>query len=56
VGAVEELYTIAGEGHEWPGGPLLRAADTSALGPQSQAIDANSTMWQFFEAHPLPMG
>ena len=53
-GAVAELYTISGEGHEWPGGPSLRAADTSVLGPQSQAIDADSTMWRFFEAHPLP--
>ena len=24
------------------------------LGPQSDAIDANATMWAFFQAHPLP--
>jgi len=49
-----ELYSITGEGHEWPDGPALRRAVTRRLGPQSRAIDANATMWQFFEAHPLP--
>ena len=49
-----ELYTLAGEGHEWPGGPHLRRAITDVLGPQSSAVDANSVMWAFFEAHPLP--
>jgi polyhydroxybutyrate depolymerase len=49
-----ELYTIAGEGHEWPGGPTLRKRITRELGPQSNAISANETMWAFFVAHPLP--
>ncbi len=49
-----ELYTIAGEGHEWPGGPSLPPALTHLLGPQTTAINANSVMWAFFEAHPLP--
>lgn len=53
-GGSVELYTITGEGHEWPGGPTLPRALTRVLGPQSTAIDANATMWQFFEAHPLP--
>jgi polyhydroxybutyrate depolymerase len=52
-GAAVELYSIAGEGHEWPGGPPLPQELTSALGPQSTALDANATMWAFFEAHPL---
>ena len=52
--AVVELYTLAGEGHEWPGGPPLPAKDTELLGPQSNAINADATMWQFFAAHPLP--
>jgi hypothetical protein len=26
----------------------------AALGPQSQAINFNATMWSFFRAHPLP--
>ena len=52
-GASVELYEVIGEGHEWPGGPVLPAALTSVLGPQSQAISANNLMWAFFEAHPL---
>jgi polyhydroxybutyrate depolymerase len=52
-GAGVELYTIAGEGHEWPDGPHLVRAITRLLGPQSTAIDANSVMWAFFEAHPM---
>jgi polyhydroxybutyrate depolymerase len=53
-GVAVELYTIAGEGHEWPGGPPLPRALTSLLGPQTDAIDANSVMWAFFQAHALP--
>ncbi len=53
-GASVELYTISGEGHEWPGGPPLPAALTSLLGAQSNAIDADNVMWAFFAAHPLP--
>jgi polyhydroxybutyrate depolymerase len=53
-GAVVDLYTIVGEGHEWPGGPTLPARDTGVLGAQSNAINADATMWAFFDAHPLP--
>jgi polyhydroxybutyrate depolymerase len=53
-GAVVDLYTIVGEGHEWPGGPTLPARDTGVLGPQTNAINADATMWAFFQAHPLP--
>ncbi len=52
-GASVELYTIAGEGHEWPGGPTLPTALTRSLGPQNSAIDASATMWTFFRTHPL---
>jgi polyhydroxybutyrate depolymerase len=48
-----ELYSITGEGHEWPGGPHLGRRLTEVLGPQSNAVDANNTMWSFFEAHPM---
>jgi polyhydroxybutyrate depolymerase len=54
AGSEVELYSIVGEGHEWPGGPHLPKSITDALGPQSTAISANNTMWSFFEAHPLP--
>jgi poly(3-hydroxybutyrate) depolymerase len=51
---VVELYTISGEGHEWPGGPTLPASLTRLLGAQSDAISADNVMWAFFAAHPLP--
>ncbi len=54
--AVVDLYSITGEGHEWPGGPHLPRAITRVLGPQSSAISANQVMWSFFMAHPLPRG
>jgi polyhydroxybutyrate depolymerase len=53
-GADVTLYTIVGEGHEWPGGPTLPAKYTDVLGPQSNAVSADTLMWQFFSAHPLP--
>lgn len=53
-GAEVELYEIMGEGHEWPGGPTLPTSITSLLGPQSSLVTANTLMWAFFEAHPLP--
>jgi polyhydroxybutyrate depolymerase len=51
-GASVELYSITGEGHEWPGGPPLSSRYTSLLGPQSTAINADNTIWSFFAAHP----
>ena len=53
-GAVVELYSITGEGHEWPDGPHLKKAITRALGPQSTAVNADAVMWAFFMAHKLP--
>jgi polyhydroxybutyrate depolymerase len=52
-GAAVELYTISGEGHEWPGGPMLPTSLVRLLGPQSSAVHANAVMWKFFTAHPL---
>ena len=53
-GAEVDLYTIQGEGHEWPGGPKLPRSFTRVLGPQSTSISANQLIWSFFESHPLP--
>lgn len=53
-GSEVQLYSIVGEGHEWPGGPTLPRSITRVLGPQSTAVSANDLMWSFFEAHPLP--
>jgi polyhydroxybutyrate depolymerase len=52
-GATVELYSVGGEGHEWPGGPAMPKSLTSLLGPQSNAVDADDLMWAFFSAHPL---
>jgi len=54
AGSAVELYSVTGEGHEWPDGPHLPKAVTRVLGPQSTAVDADSVMWAFFSAHPLP--
>jgi len=51
-GAVVSLYTIAGAGHTWPGGPPLSRSITRVLGPQSQ-IQASSMIAAFFKQHPL---
>jgi len=53
-GSAVELYSISGEGHEWPDGPHLPAAATRLLGPQSTAVNADAIMWAFFSAHVLP--
>jgi polyhydroxybutyrate depolymerase len=52
-GATIELITLAGEGHEWPGGPALPRRITRRLGPQSDAVSADATLWAFFVAHPM---
>lgn len=54
AGSAVEAYTLLGEGHEWPGGPPLPAAFTKVLGPQSNAVNADETMWQFFHTYELP--
>jgi polyhydroxybutyrate depolymerase len=50
-----ELITIAGAGHQWPGsfppGPVRRAL---GIDIPSKALDATSTIWAFFAAHPAP--
>ena len=53
AGATVELYSLSGEGHEWPGGPRLPRSLTRLLGPQSDAVNANAVMWAFFSAHVL---
>jgi polyhydroxybutyrate depolymerase len=52
-GADVELYSLKGEGHEWPGGPTVSPLVTDVLGPQSDAVDADTVMWSFFVKHPL---
>lgn len=49
------LITIAGAGHQWPGG-ADRTAVQRALGldPPSTALDATATIWEFFANHSGP--
>ena len=53
--ATVELYVLTGEGHEWPGGPMVAAGIAAELGPQSDAVGADDVMWAFFASHPLPL-
>ena len=45
------LYTLKGEGHQWPGGK--RVAAEWMLGRYSHSIDATRQMWAFFREHQL---
>jgi polyhydroxybutyrate depolymerase len=45
------LYTVKGEGHQWPGGRPIVAK--WLVGPYSHSIDATSQMWAFFREHQL---
>ena len=45
------LYTIKGEGHQWPGGK--RVAAEWMVGRYSRSIDATRQMWAFFDEHQL---
>lgn len=52
-GRAVELITIAGAGHQWPGGePNGVGARLLGLDQPSTALDATATIWQFFAAHP----
>jgi len=51
-GAAVELYTIVGGGHTWPDGEQYLPA--FLIGKTTRDLDANSAMWDFFQAHPLP--
>jgi polyhydroxybutyrate depolymerase len=54
-GADVELYSLKGEGHEWPGGLAVSPLITDVLGPQSDAVNADEVMWSFFMKHPLAL-
>jgi polyhydroxybutyrate depolymerase len=46
-GRAVELITIDGAGHQWPGSQLVR----EGADPPSAALDATTTLWQFFASH-----
>ena len=48
-GRTVELISVAGAGHQWPGGTRSPAVEKLAgLPPPSTALDATDTIWQFF--------
>ncbi|WP_084504368.1 PHB depolymerase family esterase [Actinoplanes sp. N902-109] len=52
-GRAVELITIAGAGHQWPGGRSAPAVEKLLkLDPPSDALDATSEIWKFFSGHP----
>jgi polyhydroxybutyrate depolymerase len=52
AGRAVELVTIAGAGHQWPGGVSRPVAQRLLhLDPPSTALDATETIWRFFAAH-----
>ena len=52
-GRAVELITIAGAGHQWPGGRTAPVLERILhLDPPSTALQATPTIWKFFAAHP----
>jgi polyhydroxybutyrate depolymerase len=51
AGADVVLCTIAGGGHQWPGGGIT----LPLLGNKIDDIHATDAIWDFFVAHPRPM-
>ena len=53
-------YRVEGGGHTWPGTPLLDEnvdeGVTDRLGLTTDDIDASELAWEFFQAHPKPVG
>jgi polyhydroxybutyrate depolymerase len=51
-GRAVELISVAGAGHQWPGGARSPLLDwLGVLPPPSTALDATDTIWQFFAQH-----
>ena len=52
-GHTVELITIAGAGHQWPGGagPPVHSILGMPLDAPTKALDATATLWKFFAAH-----
>jgi polyhydroxybutyrate depolymerase len=46
------LLTVDGAGHQWPGSTRSRAQVRMGTDKPSDALDATTVIWKFFEAHP----
>jgi polyhydroxybutyrate depolymerase len=47
-----QLYTIEGQGHEWPGAE--RTLPRIISGPQTRKLNATRVIWNFFNTTRLP--
>jgi len=47
-GRTVELISVAGAGHQWPGGAPSPLAEQFGIPAPSTALDATDTIWQFF--------
>jgi polyhydroxybutyrate depolymerase len=55
AGADVTLCTIAGGGHNWPGGkPPAGLVECPGNGGQSSTFSASEAVWRFLSRHPLP--
>jgi polyhydroxybutyrate depolymerase len=43
-----ELISVAGAGHQWPGGTPSPLLERFGIPAPSTALDATDTIWQFF--------
>ncbi|HTQ17329.1 alpha/beta hydrolase family esterase [Mycobacterium sp.] len=50
-GRTVELISVAGAGHQWPGGEPSPIAERFGVPPPSTALNATDTIWQFFAQH-----
>ncbi|KAA1249277.1 polyhydroxybutyrate depolymerase [Mycobacterium simiae] len=50
-GRAVELISVAGAGHQWPGGVPNPKLERLGLPQPSTAFDATDTVWQFFSQH-----
>jgi polyhydroxybutyrate depolymerase len=50
-GRTVELISVAGAGHQWPGGTKSPLLEKLGSPPPSTALDATDTIWQFFAGH-----
>jgi polyhydroxybutyrate depolymerase len=50
-GRTVELISVAGAGHQWPGGEPTPILDILGKPQPSTALDATRTIWQFFDEH-----
>ncbi|ORW91798.1 polyhydroxybutyrate depolymerase [Mycobacterium szulgai] len=50
-GRTVELISVAGAGHQWPGGSRSPVLERFGIPAPSTALDATDTIWQFFTRH-----